>query len=283
MIEKTNMTTASTIDYIPQCEAVSDGAEAGLQQLKDICVFLSEYAASLLGSGATCIRLERNVKRMADALGVCAVMTIMPRHIHITVCNSDRSESYTYISSIAGNVISFDINTRLSELSWALADRRIDYAEAKRRFKEILKTPPADKWLVLLLASLANAAFCRLFGGDVQAMAIVFGSTLAGYYLKQLLCGAGTDIRIVFIVCAFVSSVLGSADALFHLGTTPEIAVWTSVLYLVPGIPFLNSFSDMLAGHYICSFSRFMHAIILTACLSLGLCGGLMLMNVGMF
>ncbi|MDE5689172.1 MAG: threonine/serine exporter family protein, partial [Duncaniella sp.] len=72
-------------------------------------------------------------------------------------------------------------------------------------------------------------------------------------------------------------------DALFHLGQTPEIAIGNSVLYLVPGIPFLKSVRDMLAGHYICSFSRFMHAMILTGCLSIGLCGGMMMMNIGMF
>ncbi len=84
-------------------------------------------------------------------------------------------------------------------------------------------------------------------------------------------------------MCAFVSSVIGASASLFGLGNTPEIAVGTSVLYLVPGIPFLNSFSDLLAGHYICAFSRMTHAVVLTCCLSLGLCGGLMLMGIGMF
>lgn len=251
--------------------------------LKEVCIFLSEYAACLFDCGATCIRLERNVKRMADALGRIAVMTIMPRHVHITVCDRQRSGSYTYISSIRGHGISFDINTRLSELSWALADGKINFYEARLRFGEIMKTPTADKWLVLILASLANGAFCRLFGGDWYAAGIVVGSTLAGYYLKQVLCESKVDIRIVFILCAFVSSVLAATDGLFGIGATPGIAVGTSVLYLVPGIPFLNSFSDMLAGHYICSFSRFMHALILTACLSIGLCVGMMMMNMGMF
>ena len=36
------------------------------------------------------------------------------------------------------------------------------------------------------------------------------------------------------------------------LGSTPDIAIATSILYLVPGIPFLNGFSDMIAGHYTC-------------------------------
>lgn len=253
------------------------------EPVKNYCLFLSEYAAWLLGAGATCIRLERNVKRMAQAFGVEVVMTIMPRHIHMTVCSPDRTDSYTYTTALRTSMISFDINTRLSKLSWAVADGRLDFRQAETEFSRIILTPPADKRLVLLLASCANASFCRLFGGDWPAMAVVFIATLAGYYLKQVLCEQKTDMRIVFILCAFVSSVLGASDALFHLGQTPEIAIGTSVLYLVPGIPFLNSFSDMLAGHYICSFSRFMHAIILTCCLSLGLCGGMMMMGIGMF
>lgn len=254
-----------------------------LHSLKEVCVFLSEYASMLLGSGATCIRLERNVKRMANVMGCEAVMTILPRHIHLTVCLPDRSDSYTYIIATRKMGISFNINTRLSELSWALADGKISFTEAREKLVAIGRTPPTDRHVVLLLASLANASFCRLFTGDWQAVAVVFLSTLAGYYLKQFLCSNKVDLRLVFIICAFVSSVLAASAGLFSLGKTPGIAIGTSVLYLVPGIPYLNSFSDMLAGHYICSFGRFMDALILTCCLSLGLCGGMMMMHIGMF
>lgn len=255
----------------------------GRPTVRELCIFLSEYAAWLLGSGATCIRLERNVKRIAQKFDTEAVMTIMPRHIHMTVCNEDRSESYTFITSIGCTTISFDINTKLSSLSWAIADGKVTFDEARHEFKSICHTPPTNPTLVRFLAAIANASFCRLFGGDLISMAVVFIAALAGFYIKQSLCEKKVDIRLVFIICAFVSSVLGSTCALFHLGATPGIAVGTSVLYLVPGIPFINSFSDMLAGHYISAFSRFMHAVILTASLSMGLFVGLMMMRIGMF
>ena len=41
------------------------------------------------------------------------------------------------------------------------------------------------------------------------------------------------------------------------------MAIATSVLYLVPGIAFLNAFNDMIDGHYVCFFSRLMDAIVL--------------------
>lgn len=87
---------------------------------------------------------------------------------------------------------------------------------------------------------------------------------------------------MVFMICAFLSSVIGATDMLFSIGSTPAIAISTSVLYLIPGIPFLNSFSDMLYRHYLCAFARFADAMVLTCCLSIGLCIGLSLMRANM-
>ena len=250
---------------------------------RELCRFLSRYGAWLLGSGATCIRLEKNMKRIADAYGKEVELTVMPRHIHVTVYEPGRNDMTTAISSVQATAISFNINTMLSRLSWEVADRKISFAEAERQFEQIITSDTQNRWLVLLLVTLANASFCRLFGGDAVAMAIVAIATAAGYYLKQLLLGHGADVRVVFLVCSFVSSILGATDSLFSIGATPEIAIGTSVLYLVPGIPFLNSFSDMLYRHYICAYSRFADAVVLTACLSTGLCAGMSLMHVGMF
>ncbi len=250
---------------------------------RELCCFLSRYGAWLLGSGSTCIRLVTNIKRIAQAYGKEVELTVMPRHIHVTVFEMDRSEMITVIEAVPQTHISFNINSRLSNLSWEISDGKISYHDAIEKFEFIIHDDSQNRWLLLLLVSIANASFCRLFGGDYTAMGIVAFATAAGYYLKQTLIGAKVDSRVVFIICALVSSVLGATDGLFSLGTTPAIAVGTSVLYLVPGIPFLNSFSDMLYRHYICAYSRFVDAVVLTCCLSIGLCSGMLLMHVGMF
>ncbi|MDE6342044.1 MAG: threonine/serine exporter family protein [Muribaculaceae bacterium] len=267
--------------YMPTSETTRRDAAPAC--LKDICIFLSEYAAWLLGSGATCIRMERNISRMAGTWNCRAEMTILPRHIHITVSHPEHSDSYTYIIATHEMPISFEINTLLSRLSWEISDRKLSLMEAKKKFQEVIGTPGTNRWLMLILAACANASFCRLFSGDMEAVGVIFLTTLAGFFLKQELGRRKVDVRLTFILCAFVSSVLASGAAVFHLGTTPETAVGTSVLYLVPGIPFLNSFSDMLAGHYICSFGRLVHAVVLTCCLSLGLLSGMLLSGMSMF
>ena len=246
---------------------------------KEICNFLANYASWMLGCGATCIRIVKNVERMAGAFGINCEVTIMPSHILLSMWNADHSESYTTTCNIHKCGISFNINTLLSRLSWEVADKKLDYEGAVSSFHRIITVRPENKYRVLVLASLANGAFCRLFGGDFISVGIVFMATLLGYGLKLILLDYKTHVRIVFLCCAFVSSVISAAGKLFGLGDTPEIALGTSVLYLIPGIPYINSISDLLDGHYLCSFSRFMDAMVLTTCLSLGLCGGLFLMK----
>ena len=114
-------------------------------------------------------------------------------------------------------------------------------------------------------------------------MGIVFVATLIGFRIRQMMLEDKIDIRLAFVCASFVSSVIASAGYVFGWGTTPEIALGTSVLYLVPGVPYLNSMSDLLDGHYVSFLSRFLDATVLTVCLSAGLCGGFLVMNLRWF
>ena len=251
--------------------------------MRGIASFLAEYAALLLGCGSTCIRIEKNTKRIAEAFEVNLDIFIMPAHVSVSVWSSDRKGAVMAQRKTASCGISFDLNTRLSQLSWEIADYNVDLPTAVAHFESIKATKPTGKWEVLILTSLANSAFCRLFGGDWFAMLIVLVSTLAGYRLKQILLEDGCDIRLTFLCASFFSASISAGGHIFNIGTTPELAIGTSVLYLIPGVPYINSVSDMIYRHYLCAFSRFLDAAVLTACLSAGLCVGMLILGLRWF
>ena len=251
--------------------------------LRETAAFLAEYASLLSGCGATCIRIEKNTKRMGRAFGVNIDPFIMPAHVSVSVWITDRTNDVTALRKTPSCGISFNLNTRLSQLSWEVADNRLDLPSAIERFGRIKSTKPTGKWEVLILASLANAAFCRLFGGDVSSMLIVLVSTLAGYRLKQIMLEDGCDIRLTFLCASFFSASISAGGHIFNISSTPELAIGTSVLYLIPGVPYINSVSDMIYRHYLCAFSRFLDAAVLTACLSVGLCAGMLLLGLKWF
>lgn len=238
--------------------------------------FLAEYSAQMWECGATCIRIEKNVGRISMALHVNCELTIMPNYVMVNIREiHDDSDPIIYTRKIRHCAADFDMNTRLSRLSWELADRHITFDRALHDFRHITSVRPAKTYVVLLLVSLANAAFCRLFGGDFVAMAVVFLSTAAGYDLKLLMTKAGRDLRLTFICASFLSATLSAGAHIFNIGSTPLIALATSVLYLIPGVPYINAASDLIDRHYICASSRLADAVALTACIGIGLCGGM--------
>ena len=169
----------------------------------ELILFISKYSARLLGAGATCIRLEKNVQRIARAYGREVELTIMPRHIHLSLWEEGRTSTVSSIASVRHNVTSFNINTQLSKLSWEIADGKTDLATARTKFTDIINSDKQNPWLVLLLVTFANASFCRLFGGDFTAMGLVALATLVGYYLKIMLLRWGTDVRVMALICSF--------------------------------------------------------------------------------
>lgn len=251
--------------------------------LRETAAFLAEYASLLSGCGATSIRIEKNTGRMARSFGVDFDIFIMPAHVSVSVWDTDRTRAVVAQHKTADCGISFNLNAHLSRLSWEVSDNNIGLTTAVERFEQIRTTKPTGKWEVLFLTSFANASFCRLFGGDWVAMLIVFISTLAGYRLKQIMLQDKRDIRLAFLCASFFSASFSAGGHIFNISTTPEIALGTSVLYLIPGVPYINSVSDMIYRHYLCAFNRFLDAVVLTACLSVGLCAGMFILGLKWF
>lgn len=249
-------------------------------ELKDVCIFLAKYASVMLGCAATCSRIQKNINRMASVQGFQVELTILPSHCIVTLTDAE-GKTYSHSSTIAHLPNDYALNTRLSHLSWRVAEGKISIQEAAEDFPHLLKSERYYDWVVLWLVSAANAAFCRIFGGDWIAMAIVAVATLVGFTMKILLTREHVNYMLLTVACAFSAAVVGTAGYVFKgITATPDVALATSVLFLIPGIPYINSVNDMLTDHYLCGFARFMKATIITVCITIGLSAAFFLMKI---
>ena len=255
--------------------------ELDQELLNQYSEFFAIYASYMLGCGATCIRIEKNLKRMAAAGGFKVDMIILSHHVNVT-CTDNRTGLHAqHIKRLVPIGVSFEINTRLSELSWKVAEGRVSLEEAENIFYRIINVTPMKDSRILPLVVLANAACCHLFGGDWGAMLIVACATFFGYIAKLWMLHKHWDVKIVWLFCAFISALCAAGMTYIpHLTHTPDWAIAASVLYLIPGIPYINSISDCIDGHYLCSIGRFIHAIALTVCIAIGLTAGLMIADI---
>ncbi len=251
-------------------------------RLKEQSIFLSNYATQLLACGATTVRIEKNVSRIASAWNSHAEFSIFPSHIILNLWDEERTQSYSSIGRIKAGSVNFAIVNDLSRLATDVEERHYDIELARHYYEKSIIRPRMNRWLLLVLVGFANASFCYLFGGDWIAMAIVWFATVDGFFLKQRLSQYGWDFRAVTIVSACVSAIISCLGYAYGISSTPEVALATSVLFLVPGIPYGNAVNDMINGHYLCSLSRLAQAVTITVCLSVGLCLALLLTNINM-
>lgn len=248
------------------------------EYIDDIADFISRYASHLLGAGVHTSRVVRNSKRIGEALGTEIRIHTSQKTAMLTVCEKGGRSMSTRVVDIPGFPISFEWNADLSALSWSAYDNKMSLDAIRHKFEEIISKPRINPYFVLFMVGLANASFCRLFGGGVWAMLIVFTATLIGFYTRQHLTRRGVNHYIVFIVSAFVASLCASSALSLGIESA-EIALATSVLYLVPGVPLINGVIDITDGHIQIGISRLVNALMLIVCIAIGMSGTLMLVK----
>lgn len=251
-----------------------EGKLCGCKPLLD---FLAEYAGHMLGCGVNTTRVIRCTKRIGEALGHEVEMSTTTRHFTLCVRDIASCEAVTRVVSVPALPISFERNADLSALSWQAYDERLSLDELTCRFRKLIARPRLDPMLTLILVSLANSCFCALFGGDVTAMAIVFTSTLVGFAVRQRMTAHGVNQYIVFMASAFVASLCASMSLRFDC--TAQIAIATSPLFLVPGVPLINGVIDIVDHHSMVGISRLVNAMLLIMCLAIGLSATMLLVQ----
>lgn len=246
-------------------------------ELKDITHFLLEYAGRLMGSGVHTSRVVRNTCRLGQSQDVEVAVSVIQKNLIVNVRDPESRESYTEMADTPAFPISFELNAELSALSWDAHDQRLSLEAVRKRYAEIVARPKMDPLCTLFLVAFANASFCALFGGDWTSRSIVFSATLIGFYLRQVMQKHHINHYIVFIVSAMAASLVASSA--LTLDTTAEIAIATSVLYLVPGVPLLNGVIDIVEGYVTTGWCRLIQALLLVLCIAIGLSVTLMLVR----
>lgn len=252
--------------------------------------FLLCYATTQTSVGVQTNRIVVNTTRIAHAYGYEPTIMTFQRNMTMTLSPvlGDGRHSYRPLDAhpVSGMLqhrhgpLNFFFNAELSRLSWYTYDNHPSLDELEERFQKILNTPPMNRWLVLYLISQANMAFCLLFGGDLVSALFVFLGTFCGFLLCQELNRRHVYHYLTVVLSAFVASFVVGLGAKFGYEEFPKIALSASVLYLIPGVPFINGMMDILDGYVLNGISRFLTAVMIVVSITVGL--SVTLMSLGL-
>lgn len=247
------------------------------QNSTEQATFIADYAAHLMGCGIHTSRVIRNTKRIGKSLNIEVNISVFQKSIILTLNCNETFQTFSEVIEIPSLPISFKHNAELSALSWEAMDNKLSLAETKEKFRQIITAPRMHPFVLLVLVGMANAAFCRLFNGDWISVLVVFFATLGGFYVRTQLLKKSINHYIVFIVSAFVASILSAATLFFNASSDTALA--TSVLFLIPGVPLINGVIDIIEGHTLTGISRLTSALLLIVCIAIGLSFTLLLLK----
>jgi len=242
----------------------------------EIATLLLDYADSLLGAGAQTSRVLRNVCRLAESFGCKIHLLVLPRTLMMTLDCGNGEKPITAVRKTSPAVLNFRVLSKLRILTWEVFKNGLSPAECRSRYEEILRGKRFSGVKLWLFVALANAAFCYLLGGyqlengGVRSSCVVFVGAFLGFFVREMLTKRRVNHLLVFTLSSFVASFVAGLCAK-GLQFQTDLAVSTSILFLVPGVPLLNGVIDMIDGHVLAGFSRLVNATCLVLAMTFGL------------
>lgn len=249
--------------------------EIDLDRLID---FLLDYASFQTSIGVQTSRIVRNSMRVAESFDCNITVMMFQRNVSISLIKYDNNEKKTrkHITGITHHKaapINFRLNAETNALSYYAEKEHPDIETLEQKLKELKSLKPLNRWAMLVLISIANAAFCKIFGGDFIAFFFVFCATMLGYFARQEMQRRHAYAYATVLFSSFISSFTISIllKLPFISTSTPDIALSTSILYLVPGVPFINSVVDFFDGYMLNGWSRLLNALIIILSMTIGI------------
>ena len=227
----------------------------------------------LLQYGADAQRIEETVHRLGTALGA----DWLDIHIHpggLVISVSSGINWRTRARRGIRQEVDLAIVAEVNRLSRQVAAGALNRAQLDAELRRVSQMHPIyPRWFVAVVMGFACGGFSQLFGGDWRAFVITVVAATAAGFLRQQLMQRNINSLLMTVVSAFVAGVLASSALIFDWSATPQVPLAASVLFLVPGVPLLNSVEDLIYGHVAIGWSR----ALLGALLSLGIALGLWL------
>lgn len=111
--------------------------------------------------------------------------------------------------------------------------------------------------------SSACMAFGVILGTDFVGGVAIFFASFVAFFIKSKLIHIEVSLIFVNIVCAFVATLLSYQLATYLGSTGIAEAQAASTFFLIPGVQLINTFRDMLKGHYLNGAARGLRAMFL--------------------
>ena len=241
------------------------------REIKHLGALLLEIGAVLMSSGANTARIRITINRISNVFGYSAELFITHRALTLTLNDDKNEDVFSSTKRTSPHGVNFKVVSGISRMSWSVVEENWPIVKIQKEVQRLISLPHYPRVVVLVMVSLAGASFCRLFGGNYIDMGITFMATFLGLFVRQEAHARQFNPYLCVYFAALTAALFSGVFMKFGLQITHEHAFATSVLFLIPGVPLINAFSDLVDGNFLTGISRFTHGLIISFCIALGL------------
>jgi uncharacterized membrane protein YjjP (DUF1212 family) len=223
----------------------------------------------------------RSAERLGRALGLSTAL--IPRWGELQLQVEDGASSF--VTLVKADPVGIDM-ARVSATMRAIdamTRGELTAAAAANRLRSISLMPPAPMWLLTIASAVGGAALSVIFGvRHVSAVALIAGSAAAGAVVRRLPALARENALLPTLCAAFIAGVVGAFATRQNLSSGLRLVAVCPCLILVPGAHVLNGMLDLAAARVHLGASRLIYATLILTAISVGLIGGLALLQVSL-
>lgn len=224
----------------------------------------------LLESGAEAYRVEETMVKMCQSFQVEDAQSFVTT-TGVMMSITQHNQNYAKVSRIQKRGVDLHKIDLINNLSRNIVARNLSIEEVQQELKRIDQEPRYSYQMIILFSALSAFGFAGFFKGSWQdaLCAFVIGMVVKIVSLQM----SKNQINVFFdnAVSAGVASLLALLAQRFHLLTSLDIVIISSIMLLVPGLAITNAVRDTVAGDYLAGLARAAEAFLIAVAIAVGI------------
>lgn len=236
-----------------------------LEQAVDVALIVIQNG----GSTSTADRTFRNILKGYGEEGGSAAW----RMDAVVACGAAGERSSMVLRPVGPIGVSLDRASEAAVLGERVARGEVEASNLESEIARIKGLPyPYGRWILIAAAACTAAFFSQIPGGDWGAAGIAFVAAGLGQFIRARLQAMKLTVANVTLICGVLSACVAALGLRLGLSQVVPATVIASVIYMVPGLPLINGFLDVVSyKHLLVGLERIANAVFLFLILSVAI------------
>lgn len=247
---------------------ISSSAQPDTQKIRLIC----QAAQLVLENGGETYRVEETAMRMASGLGLSDVNIVaFPTSVFVSVEGLSRIRRVTHRGTNTSRL------ARVNDVSRRVEHGLISADEAEAELHAIAADPGLHQLVLIAAYGVSAASFSLVFGGGLGTLIVALFIGMAVQAIQPLFSRMSMGTLLFDFSGGFLAAALAQLASLAVPYGDVNAAIVGGIMPLLTGLLMTTAVRDTMYGDLISGIARAVEALLLAACIALGVYVGLKL------